>query len=39
LQKGYARVEEEYLPEDLKHYLDLEKEAREKGLGIWEKKE
>jgi len=37
LKKGYARVDEEYLPDDLKHYLDLEKEAREKGLGIWAK--
>lgn len=35
LKKGYARVDAEYLPDDLKHYLDLEKEAREKGLGIW----
>lgn len=37
LKKGYARVDQKYLPENLKHYLDLEKEAREKGLGIWEK--
>ena len=37
LRKGYARVDEEYLPDDLKHYLELEKEAREKGLGIWAK--
>ena len=29
---------EKYLPKNLKHYLDLEKEAREKGLGIWEKR-
>jgi endonuclease YncB( thermonuclease family) len=35
LKKGYARVDLMYLPDDLKHYLDLEKEAREKGLGIW----
>ena len=35
LKKGYARVDPDYLPCDLKHYLDLEKEAREKGLGIW----
>ena len=35
LKKGYARVDPKYLPDDLKHYLDLEKEAREKGLGIW----
>jgi len=37
LKKGYARVDPKYLPDDLKHYLDLEKEAREKGLGIWKK--
>lgn len=35
LKKGYARVDPKYLPENLKHYLDLEKEARKKGLGIW----
>jgi len=35
LKKGYARVDLKYLPEDLKHYIDLEKEARGKGLGIW----
>lgn len=35
LKKGYARVDEEFMPDELKHYLDLEKEAREKGLGIW----
>jgi endonuclease YncB( thermonuclease family) len=35
LKKGYARVDPRYLPDDLKHYYDLEKEAREKGLGIW----
>ena len=37
LKKGYARVDRKYLPENLSHYLDLEKGAREKGLGIWEK--
>jgi endonuclease YncB( thermonuclease family) len=35
LKKGYARVDPVYLPDDLKHYHALEKEAREKGLGIW----
>lgn len=35
LKKGYARVDREYLPDELKYYLELEKEAREKGLGIW----
>jgi endonuclease YncB( thermonuclease family) len=35
LKKGYARVDPKYLPDELKHYLDLEKEARAKGLGVW----
>ena len=39
LKKGYARVDSKYLTEDLKHYIDLEKEAREKGLGIWAKQQ
>ncbi len=38
LNRGYARVDLKYLPEHLKHYLDLEKDAWEKGLGIWEQK-
>jgi endonuclease YncB( thermonuclease family) len=37
LKKGYARVDQKHLPENLKHYIDLEKEARENGLGIWGK--
>ncbi len=37
LKKGFACVDKKYLPEHLKHYIDLEKEAQEKGLGIWEK--
>jgi len=39
LKKGYARVDQKYLPESLQHYLELEKEAQEKGLGIWKNKE
>lgn len=39
LKKGYARVDPKVLPDDLKHYLDLEKEAREKRLGIWKSPE
>lgn len=35
LKKGYARIDAEFLPDELKHYHALEKEAREKGLGIW----
>jgi len=39
LKKGYARVDRKYLPDDLKYYLDLEREAREKGLGIWKSRD
>ena len=39
LKKGYAQVDRKYLPDHLKHYLDLEKEAKEKELGIWEKEQ
>lgn len=39
LKKGYARVDQKYLPENLKHYLDLEREARKNGLGIWEEED
>jgi endonuclease YncB( thermonuclease family) len=39
LKKGYARVDPKVLPDDLRHYLDLEKEARERGLGIWKTRE
>jgi len=35
LKKGYARVDPKFLPDELKHYYELEREAREKGLGIW----
>jgi len=35
LKKGYARVDRKHLPEHLKHYLELEKAAQQKGLGIW----
>lgn len=35
LKKGYARVDPKRLPSDLNHYFDLEREAKEKGLGIW----
>jgi endonuclease YncB( thermonuclease family) len=39
LKKGYARIDTRYLPDELKHYINLEKEAREKGLGIWKTRE
>jgi len=37
LQKGYARVDEKYLPADRQHYHDLQNEAQENQVGIWEK--
>ncbi len=40
LEKGFARVDEEFLPEELaERYRELEKTARENGLGIWKKTE
>jgi hypothetical protein len=39
LQKGYARVDDAWLPEDKQHYREAEKEARENGIGIWEKRD
>jgi len=35
IKKGYAKVDRDRLPADLAHYLDLEKVARDKGIGIW----
>ena len=36
LEKGFARADEKHLPDDLKErYLELERKAMEKGLGIW----
>jgi endonuclease YncB( thermonuclease family) len=35
LQKGYARIDEKYLPPFLEHYKKLEEEARVNKLGIW----
>jgi len=37
LKKGYAQVDEEHLPDFCQHYKDLEQQAKEAGLGIWEK--
>ena len=39
LEKGFARVDEEYLPEWLEHYREIEEEAKKKKLGIWSVKE
>jgi micrococcal nuclease len=38
LEKGYARVDENDLPEELKHYREIERQARENKLGIWAEK-
>lgn len=32
---GHARVDPKWLPEDSKHYFDLEREAQRKEIGIW----
>ena len=35
LKMGYAKVNEKYLPDDLKHFKDLELEAKANKLGMW----
>jgi endonuclease YncB( thermonuclease family) len=35
LKKGYAKVDEEYLPDELKYFKDIERKARRKKIGIW----
>lgn len=35
LEKGFARVDAKYLPEDLHYFMELEQKAREQKLGIW----
>lgn len=35
LSKGFAEVDTLWLPQDRLYYMDLEKSARENGLGIW----
>lgn len=35
LEKGWARVNEKYLPKYLEYFRDLEKEAKAQQLGIW----
>jgi endonuclease YncB( thermonuclease family) len=39
LEKGLARIDEEYLPDWLQHYREIENEAKKKKLGIWSVKE
>ncbi len=36
LEKGYARVDRAFLPEEFKHFIDIEKKARREKIGIWE---
>ena len=35
LERGYAQVDRDHLPEDLAYFLELEAGAREQGFGIW----
>jgi len=35
LEKGYARVNDDRLPEGYEHYREIERLARERKLGIW----
>ena len=37
LEKGYAKVNEKYLPEDLQHFKEIEQKARGANLGMWKK--
>lgn len=37
LKKGYARVDEKYLPSARQYYQDLQKEAQDSEMGIWAK--
>jgi len=35
LKKGYARVDNKYLPKDLEYYQELQDGARKKEIRIW----
>jgi endonuclease YncB( thermonuclease family) len=35
LEKGYAQVNDDRLPEGYEHYREIERKARGKGLGVW----
>jgi len=35
LERGFARVDSEHLPEGYDHYLDIERQAKAQKLGIW----
>ena len=35
LERGYARVDPDHLPDGYEHYLDIEQRAKERKLGLW----
>ena len=35
LQRGLARVDMQHLPDDCRHYFEIEQAAREEGVEIW----
>lgn len=35
LEKGLARVDADHLPDFCEHYVEIERVARENGVGIW----
>ncbi len=35
LERGYARVDPDHLPEGYDHYREIERRARDQKLGIW----
>ena len=37
LERGYARVDDDHLPEGYEHYREIERMAQDKRLGIWAK--
>lgn len=39
LKKGYARINERFLPQDLKFYKEIEHKAHEQKRGIWKNNE
>lgn len=37
LERGLATVDRQHLPDGCEHYLQIEEEARQRQVGIWEK--
>jgi len=35
LRRGLARIDDTFVPEQLDHYRELEREARRSGVGLW----